>query len=274
MKLEDAVALVTGGSRGIGLAVARALAARGTRVALVARSRDPLERAAREIAEEGGHVLALPADVTDPHAVRAVVERVESELGPLEILVANAGSLSAVGRTWEVPVEAWKRDVEINLFGVHLCCREALRGMVARRRGYVFIVSSSAGTRKPHVHGSAYGVSKLALTGYAETLAREADGVGVRVFAIDPGSVRTAMTEPLLADAALRGWLPGFQRSVERGNDLPPSAAAELVLEVLSGQADRLTGRFLSASEGLARIRAAEERILAEDLYTVRLRTP
>lgn len=264
---DGAVALVTGGGRGIGRAIARALAGAGARVAVLGRGERELESAAEEIG-----ALPLVADVTDAAAVAAAMGRVDAELGPLELLVANAGRFAAVGRSWELPLACWWRDVEVNLLGTHVCCREALRRMAECRRGRVVILTSAAGTRGPHVNGSAYGVSKLALAGYAETLAREAAGAGVCVFAIDPGPVRTAMTQPLLDRPELARFVPGFRASVEAGRDLPPEAAAELVLRLASGAADRLSGRLFRAGDDLAATLDRAEEILAEDLETVRWR--
>ena len=271
MKLDGAVALVTGAGQGIGRAIAGALADAGASVALLGRGEAELERAAGEIRSQGGEALVLTADVTNAEAVAAAMKRIDCELGPLDVLVANAGRLRAVGRAWEIPVAEWWRDVEVNLLGTHVCCREALRRMSAARRGTIVLLTSGAGTRGPHVHASAYGASKLALAGYAETLAREAEGLGVRIFAVDPGSVQTSMTEPLLLDPEWRRWLPGFSEAVAAGRDLPVTAAAALVLALASGAADALTGRVISAREDLDELVAAAEEIRERELLVPRV---
>src|SRR4051812_14018150 len=120
------VAVVTGAGRGIGRAIALRFGAEGAKVALTARSADQIESAAAEIRAAGGTAEAVSADVTDRGVVERMVGRVEERLGPVDVLVNNAGSFYAIGPSWEVDPEAWWRDVTINVEGVFLCCRAAL----------------------------------------------------------------------------------------------------------------------------------------------------
>ena len=246
----EGVALVTGGGRGIGASIARELADAGMQVAVTARSADEVEQVAEEI---GG--LALVGDVSRADDVAAWLERTEQELGPIDLLVANAGIGNQRGATWEVPVEDWWRVLEVNLLGVHLTCRAAIPSMLARGRGRIVITGSGAAYLPGQRH-TAYPASKAAVCRYGETLAGELEG-RVPVFFFSPGLVRTEMTDEFGDNAP---WTP-------------PELAPRLVRVLASGRADALAGRYLHAEHDDVEdlIRRADE-IAANDLNAIRLR--
>jgi NAD(P)-dependent dehydrogenase (short-subunit alcohol dehydrogenase family) len=267
------VALVTGGGRGIGRAIAVALARAGAKVAVLARSPEQLAGTAAGITAAGGRAVALPADVTDQAAVEAAVAEAERQLGPVDLLVNNAGVGGPVGPLAESDPDAWWRCVEVNLRGPLLCSRAVLPGMVARRRGRIVNVASGAGTRAiPHL--SAYVASKSALIRLTENLAAEVREADVSVFAIQPGTVRTTMAEAVLMSAEGRRWLPWVAELFERGQDVPPERAGELVVLLASGRADGLSGRFLAVEWDVgALVRRAGE-VAGTDALTLRLVPP
>jgi NAD(P)-dependent dehydrogenase (short-subunit alcohol dehydrogenase family) len=267
VKLEEAVVLVTGGGRGIGRAIATAFVNAGSRVAICGRTEAQVQQTATEIG-----ATPLVRDITDRLAVEEMFRRVESDLGPLEVLVANAGRLRAIGPTWEVDPEQWGADLRTNVEGTFFCCRAALAGMVQRRAGCAILISSGAGPCGPHPFGSAYGLSKLAIASLAEHLAVELGDAGPVVFAVDPGTVRTDMTQHLVDDAVAQQHLPHVERIFQQGWDIPPETAAKLCTTLASGQADALTGRFLRATDDLAALTTDAERIRAEKLRLVRVR--
>src|SRR5439155_14721952 len=163
--LEGQVALVTGGGRGIGANIARELAAAGARVAVSARTPEQVEEVARET---GG--LAVVANVADRAAVEAMVERVESELGPIDLLVGNAGRNIREHRAWEVEPREWWNVFEVNVLGVYLCCRAVIPGMLDRGRGRIVITGSGAAYLS-HSGGTAYSASKAAVWRFGNVLA-------------------------------------------------------------------------------------------------------
>jgi NAD(P)-dependent dehydrogenase (short-subunit alcohol dehydrogenase family) len=269
--LGGQVAIVTGAGRGIGRAVAQELAKTGAAVAVLARSEDQLTETVALIEGEGGRALALPVDVTDQQAVARAVAETERQLGPVDLLVNNAGHGGQVGPVWEVEPDEWWRCVEVNLRGPFLCARAVLPGMIARRRGRIIITSSLAGTG-PWPYMSAYAISKAAVTRLAENLTAETEAHGISVFAVQPGPVRTAAWEIFLSDEA-KTYLPDMYKYVSQGGSgVPPERAAKLVVFLASGQADALSGCFISVDDDVAEMVQRAEEIRREGLHTLRLR--
>jgi NAD(P)-dependent dehydrogenase (short-subunit alcohol dehydrogenase family) len=186
------VALVTGGGRGIGRAVALALAHEGSAVAIAARTRSELERTAAEVKDAGGTALAIETDVTEPGAVAHAVARVTAELGPIDVLVNNAG-IAESAPFLRTELDLWERHLRVNVTGPYLVARHVLPGMLERRWGRIVNIASLAG-----LHGAAYVAayvaSKHALVGLTRALAIEVAGRGVTVNAVCPGYVATDLT--------------------------------------------------------------------------------
>ena len=185
------VAFVTGGSRGIGLATARALLERGARVAITATSDSTLEAGTAALRDVAGAAAVLPlrADVRHPDEVEQAVETTVAHFGGLDALVNNAG-VGAFSRVAEMTVEQWQRVVDTNLSGVFYTSHAALPHLRARGGGWIINVSSLAGAN-PFPGGAAYCASKAALNAFSEALMQEVRQDGIRVSYVMPGSVRT-----------------------------------------------------------------------------------
>jgi 3-oxoacyl-[acyl-carrier protein] reductase len=251
-ELSDQVALVTGGGRGIGRWIAAELAAAGMQVAVAARTHADVEETARQI---GG--LAIEADVSDREAVERTVAEVERELGPIDLLVNNAGIAFWEERAWEIDPDDWWHVFEVNVRGAYLCCRAVLPGMIERRRGRIVNTGSGA-AYLPGSRGTAYAASKAALYRFGETLALQLEPYGIPVFTISPGLVRTEMTEPVFDDDA--PWTP-------------PELAPRLVRALASGRADKLSGRYIHAEhDDVDDLIARADEIDRDDLNAIRLR--
>lgn len=229
-------ALVTGGGRGLGRDITLALVQHGWAVAVT--GRDP---ASLDVVVADGAALALPGDATDRRAVQEAVLLAEAELGPLDLLVANAGRFATGGLLWEIDPDEWWRDVEVNLRGVQLALWAALPGMVARGAGRVVALGSGFGnTASPH--GSGYGVGKTAVHRLVESVAAELAGTGVVALSVSPGRVRTDMStdfptgstsaHPEYLQPPAEGWAPA-------------EAVAGLVVRIGDGELDALSGRFV-----------------------------
>ena len=263
-RLQGQVAIVTGAGRGVGWAIAEALAAEGAAVALAARSEPELAEAARQL----GRAVAVPTDVTRPADVARLVETAERELGPPTLLVAGAGTWDHVGPAWEGDPEAWWRDVEVTLRGAYLCARAVLPGMVARGTGRIVALASYA-ANQPRPYSSGYASGKAALLRFVDSLAAEVADRGVSVFAVTPGFVQTKLVEDVARSPAGRRWLPEL---AERQDVLEPERAGRLVVELATGRADALSGRFLHVLDDLDDLVARADEIAREDLYALRLR--
>jgi NAD(P)-dependent dehydrogenase (short-subunit alcohol dehydrogenase family) len=272
--LSGQVAIVTGGGRGLGKVYAQFLARAGAAVAVMARTASEIDETVASIKAEGGRAIALTGDVTDRGAVARAVAQTEERLGPVDLLVNNAGlpgPLKSAGPVWVNDPDEWWRCMEVNVRGPLLCSQAVLHGMIARRQGRIINISSGGGNT-PWPYASAYSVSKAALTRLTENLAVEIREYGISVFAISPGMVRTPMAEEVLAVSALRDLMPGFFRAHEEGRVNPPERGAELVVYLASGRADALSGRFISVSHDLEGMIERAEEIQQGDLYTLRLR--
>jgi NAD(P)-dependent dehydrogenase (short-subunit alcohol dehydrogenase family) len=242
-------ALVTGGGRGIGAGIARALAGEGWEVVVGARSREQVEAVADEI---GGEWVQV--DVTD----RRSVERAFAEAGAVDLLVANAGVGNPDGPSWEVDPAEWWRVFEVNVLGVQLCCRAVVPGMLERGGGRIVITGSGAAYLPASGSSrTAYPASKAAVCRYGETLAAELAG-RIPVFFFSPGLVRTEMTEGSFSDDA--PWTP-------------PELAPELVGKLATGRYDALAGRYLHAEhDDLDDLLARIDELHGQDLNAIRLR--
>jgi 3-oxoacyl-[acyl-carrier protein] reductase len=242
--------LITGGGRGIGAGIARELAGAGAKVAVSARTREQVESVADEI---GG--LAVVADVTRPDDVERMLREAESDLGPVDLLVANAGIGGPDGDTWEVDPDEWWEVQKVNVLGVHLSCRAVIPGMLERGRGRIVITGSGA-AYLPGASSTPYPTSKAAVCRYGETLANELRG-RIPVFHISPGLVKTELTSWASDDAP---WTP-------------PELAPQLVHVLASGRADALAGRYIHAEhDDIEDLIARADQIVEDDLNAIRLR--
>jgi len=269
--LRGQVAIVTGGGRGIGRATVLALAGAGAAVAVIARSKDQLAETVALAEECGGRAAAFPVDVTDAHAVQDMVVQVTRELGPVDLLVNNAGHGGEFGTLWEVDPETWWRCIDVNLRGPFLCTRAVLPGMVARASGRIVITTSGAGTQVS-AGISAYGISKTAAFRLAENVAAEAGPFGISAFAIHPGQVRTAMVESQFSSEEARRWAPHLYDLVADGwMGQPAELGAALAVYLASGEADALSGCFISVDDDVVDMVSRAEEIQSNGWYRLGL---
>jgi 3-oxoacyl-[acyl-carrier protein] reductase len=251
-ELQGQVALVTGGGRGIGRGIAVELAGAGMKVAVSARTGEQVEETAAEI---GG--LAIAGDVSKREDVERMVAETERELGPVDLLVANAGIAAWEDDAWELEPERWWHVLEVNLLGVYLCCRAVIPGMLERGRGRIVNMASGA-AYLPGSTSTAYAASKAGVHRFSEVLANQLAG-RIPVFSMSPGLVKTAMTEDEFPPDA--PWTP-------------PELAPRLVRAMAEGRLDALSGRYLHAEHDadLDSLEQRAEEIVADDLNAIRLR--
>ena len=187
--LEGKIALITGASRGIGLAIAKSLGRLGAHLSVCARDAKKLESAARELEREAGKVLAIAADVSRPGDIASLVQKTAQSLGPIEILVNNAG-IGYFGPSHEATESNWDSVLDTNLKSVFLLSKAIAPGMIERRSGHIINIASLAG-KNAFAGGGIYCASKWGLLGFTQCMAEDLRGYGIRVSAVCPGSVAT-----------------------------------------------------------------------------------
>lgn len=205
-ELDGKVALVTGGGRGIGRAVALALAEAGAAVAVTGRSAAHLEETCATITAAGGRALALPGDVADPVAVREAVAATAAQLGPATVLVANAG-ITASRKLTDTPDELWEQILRVNVTGVFFCYKAAAPAMIAAGWGRIITIASIGGLQGMPF-SAAYSASKHALIGLTRSLAGELSRYGVTANAVCPGWTATEMLEAAVANVVAKTGRP------------------------------------------------------------------
>jgi NAD(P)-dependent dehydrogenase (short-subunit alcohol dehydrogenase family) len=224
------------------------------------------------IEEAGGCGLAVPTDVTDQQAVERMVTETVKNLGPVDLLVNNAGVPGPPGPIWQVDPKLWWQCIDVNLRGQFLCSRTVLSSMIAHCQGRIINVSSAAGLQAVP-YASAYAISKAAVIHFTENLASETKAYGISVFTLYPGEVRTAMTEYMSESEEGQRWVPWVREMFEAKLDVPPEHAAHLAVFLASGKADSLTGCFISVRDDINMMVQRAEEIQEKRLYKLRLRT-
>jgi NAD(P)-dependent dehydrogenase (short-subunit alcohol dehydrogenase family) len=217
----------------------------------------------------GGTAIYFPGDVTDISLLKSVLAEVEHQLGPLDILVNNAAVLTPIGYDWEVDAGEWWRTFEINVRGPFLWTQAVLHGMISRKKGRIINVTSVA-AHTVHPYGTAYCASKAALSHMTHLLAVAVKEYGISVFALSP-SGRTAMTEILATSPKVSEQLR-IAASNTINKDVGTAKSVEMLMFLLSGQADILTGRHVSHWDNIDELLRKNDEIVQDDLYTLGLR--
>ena len=251
--LDGQVALVTGAGRGFGRAIAERLAAEGARVALLSRSLGQLEEVASAMRAGGATACAVAGDVTDPHSVDHAIHAVEHELGPVDLLVSNAGVPGPFGPLWEADPDEWWYAQAVHIRAPMLLLRRVLPGMIARGRGRAVCISAKA-ARIVAPYMSAYCTGKIAQNRVVAEAAAELEGTGVAAFAIDPGFVFTDLARQTLHDPAAQKYLAGMMgRLREKQGEAPDDLArcAQRVVDLASGRYDVLAGGYFELPDDL-----------------------
>jgi glucose 1-dehydrogenase len=246
--LQGKRALVTGGSSGIGSAIARALARAGAKVALTYRTHPkPAEALVRTIKKSRGKAMAIEADVADPAAVASLFTQIDEAWGGIDILINNAGMDGERAMSWETDLAAWRNVIEVNLFGAFYCASEALKRMVPKKSGVVLNLSS--------VHEeiawsgySAYTASKAALGMLTKTLAQEAAPHGVRVLAVAPGAIKTPINRSVWSDPK---GLKDLLKKIPLNRIGTTDEIATMVVVLVSDAASYMMGRTIFVDGGM-----------------------
>ncbi len=244
--LAGKVAVVTGGSGGIGSATCRLLAANGARVAVHGRDEDRIGAVVDEVGSDGGKAIGIAADVTDFAAIERMRLRVEEELGPVEVLAAFAASGGPLpGPTVEITEEGWRSAIDGNLTSAFLTLKSFLPGMIERGSGSIVTTASSAG-RVPTRAPTAYAAAKAGVVMLSRQVADEVSGHGVRVNCLAPDSILTERTRSYMTEDQVRQWAEAFPL----GRMGAPEDVALATLFLASESSSWLTGVTLDVAGG------------------------
>jgi NAD(P)-dependent dehydrogenase (short-subunit alcohol dehydrogenase family) len=252
--LQGRVALVTGGGRGIGKGIALALADAGAAVSVLARTAHEVEAVAAEIRRRDRRAIACVADVRDPQQIDAAVSRTEAELGPVDLLINNAGN-SVLGRLEQQDPEEWWSIVEVNVRGPYSFCRRVLPGMRRGKFGRIINIAS-VNAKKGALYATAYCTAKHGVLGLTRALALEVASDGITVNAVCPGYVQTDLTARTMAQrvelfgVSLEQILAWAADGGAQKGPLDPSDIASTVVFLASSHAARITGQAINVCGG------------------------
>lgn len=253
--LSGQVALVTGGGRGFGRAIAERFAAEGAQVAVMSRSRNELDQVVAGIEAAGGQAMAVTGDVTSPADVGTAVTAVEGRFGPVSLMINNAGVPGPIGPIWEVDADAWWQAQAIHIRAPFLFMQRVIPGMLARGGGRIICVSALA-SRMVAPNLSAYCTGKIAQNRVVAEAAAELADLPVKVFAIDPGFVFTKLAHDTMVSDAARKYLPGMVARLEQASNDPAAQddlarCAQRCLDLASGRYDALSGNYYELPDDL-----------------------
>ena len=268
-RLRGRVALITGGGRGIGRAIARAYAAEGAVLGLAARTDGELQATAEEIrAEFGTEVTTVVTDVRAREQVDNAVSHTMERLGPIDVMVNNAGNTGEIGPLWKLDPERWANVISVHVLGTYYGCRAVIPGMLERGRGKIVNMSGVGGP-----NDTSYDAAKTAIVNMTENLSVELAGTGVKVNAISPGSIHTRMWEEVRDMALAAGDMNMYEKGVQvtSGGGASIERAAELAVLLGSDDCGELSGRLIRAAlDAFERIPARVDEIMSSDALLLR----
>lgn len=277
--LAGRTAVVTGGSHGLGLEIAREFVISGARVFVCARDAAALERAREDlesVAADAGMVGVARADVSDPNEVRGIVDDALRHFSRIDVLVNNAGIYGPKGLTEDVPWEEWEHAIRVNLFGSVLCARAVLPHFRENEYGKI-IQLSGGGATSPLPRLSAYAASKAAVVRFAETLAEEVRGTGIDVNAIAPGALNTRLLDQVLEAGVELVGESFYERALEQraSGGTALELPARLAVFLASAASDGITGKLISAPwDPWEELASHADDLRATDVYTLRRIVP
>jgi 3-oxoacyl-[acyl-carrier protein] reductase len=257
-RLQNKIALITGAGDGMGKACAMAYAAAGAAVLLVDLNEQAIQNVAGQILETGTEALPLVADVSNPGDVQRSVQAGINRFARIDILVNNAGHQGPGAPVWEVEMDAWRRTVDVNLWGTFLFCREVIPFMIDQRSGKVINVASGAGVH-PMPFFSAYAASKAAVIHFTRTIAEELKPYGINVNAMGVRGITRMWQDVLEAGPGGGSTTESIRAQYQAGMRPEVAENMPVFLFLASEESDRITGQYIEANSLPAYLIASSE---------------
>ncbi len=243
MKLQNRVAIITGGGRGLGRSIALAFGKQGAKVVLAARTKEEIDHVAEELRSLKKDAIAIPTDISDEDQVNQLVKKSLEAYGTIDILVNNAGARGPISPIYEISLSEWEQTLRVNLTAAFLCTKAVLPVLMERKEGKIINVAT---TLTPRPNLTPYMVAKAGLIHFTKQLSRELKDYNIQVNAIHPGVMDTRMQEEIRKAGTKAIGTDMFERMKEEGILHTPDEPARLILFLASKAADGITGEYLS----------------------------
>lgn len=274
MKLLNKKAIISGASKGLGAAIAKAYVVAGASVVICARNKNQLleKQAELQAISTGNKIIAIPTDISSPQQIEHLIKIAEMELGGIDILVANAAIYGPKGPLETLDWQAWSDVIDINLKGTVLQCKAVIPLLKKQKKGKIIIVSGGGAT-KPMPNFSAYAASKAGVIRFSETLANELQQFNIDVMAISPGALNTDFLDEVLRAGPEKVGDKFYQISLKQAKTggCPLELAADLAVYLATDTADGITGRLISAVwDPWNNLHEYYPEIAMTDIYTLR----
>ena len=270
MNLENKVAIITGGARGIGKAVAISFIQEGAKVIIVARTKKEVRATEKKLRKLSSKAVGIVADISKKRGVEKVVKKTLENFQTIDILVNCAGVQKPIGKFWQIDIVKWQENININLIGTALCCQLVLPIMIKNKKGKI-INFSGGGATSPRPNFSAYACAKTAIVRLTEIIALEVKKYNIDVNAIAPGAVNTRMLEEVIEAGKKAGEELAEALKRNKAGGTPPELAAELAVFLASEESNGLTGKLISAVwDRWKDFKKIKKQLNSSSLYTLR----
>ena len=272
MNLKGKVAVVTGASAGVGRELAREFARQGAKVVCAARRIEQLKETVSLIEQEGGTAIIVPTDVTKREQVQNLLDETLKRFGPVDLLFNNAGSMNAIGASWELDIDTWWKDIQVDLLGTFICCRTFLPHMIEKNSGVIINMDGGGGTTGAFTGASAYGCAKVAIVRFTESLARELEYIGSSVMAVclNPGFVATELSKHGVDTPYKAQWVPHVLDKLVNNKGVPSDQCAKTTVKLLNVLAPELNGRAFKNGTDYEKVAQNLEKIEKENLLVLK----
>lgn len=244
---KQILAVVTGGVRGIGLAITKELLSNNAKVVVCSRNKEEVEKTCKELSVMG-EIYGIECDVSKQENCKKLIDFAIEKLGDIDLLVNNAGIYGPMGSIEDQDVNQWRSTIEVNLMS-NVYCSQLVVPMFKKNKGRIVNICGAGAGSKPQKKISAYYTSKMAVAAFTETLALELEEFGVNVNAISPGAVNTQMTDYLISQGVGKVDKDEYENAIEqkKTGGVPPELTAKMVLFLASDDSKNITGRLISA---------------------------